>query len=102
VLGKMVYWSGGRKSSRLGSPGDWPRLVRRMATVMICAPLACTASRVCAKSRYLPVPTIRRDVYALPAMVRVSWESMRVGWAAAPGRKGRPRADAPSMYYPPS
>jgi hypothetical protein len=36
-------------------------LVRRMATVMISAPEASMASRVCAKSLYLPVPTSRRE-----------------------------------------
>jgi hypothetical protein len=35
--------------------------VRRIATVTICAPEASTASRVCAKSLYLPVPMRRRD-----------------------------------------
>jgi hypothetical protein len=36
-------------------------LVRRIATVTISAPEASTAARVCAKSRYLPVPTSRRE-----------------------------------------
>src|SRR3546814_7383986 len=47
-------------------------LVRRMATVTICVPLASSAARVCAKSLYLPVHTSRRDEYSRPAMVRVS------------------------------
>src|SRR4030095_2939226 len=47
--------------------------VRRMATVTICAPDASIASRVCAKSRYFPVPTRRRERYARPAMTS--------GWA---------------------
>jgi hypothetical protein len=37
-------------------------LVRRIATVTICAPEASTAARVSAKSRYLPVPMSRREV----------------------------------------
>src|SRR5690349_20297787 len=44
-------------------------LVRRMATVTICAPLASMARRVSSWSLYLPVPTSRRDAYARPAMV---------------------------------
>jgi hypothetical protein len=36
-------------------------LVRRMATVMISAPEASIAARVCVKSWYLPVPTSRRE-----------------------------------------
>ena len=41
-----------------------------MATVTISAPLASTAARVSSKSRYLPVPTIRRERYSTPATVR--------------------------------
>src|SRR5579859_7359561 len=40
---------------------------RRTATVTISAPLASTAARVSAKSRYLPVPTISRDLKVRPA-----------------------------------
>src|SRR5450830_910468 len=47
-------------------------LVRRMATVTICAPLASTARRVSSKSLYLPVPRSRREAYALPAIFRES------------------------------
>jgi len=36
-------------------------LVRRIATVTISAPLASTAARVSAKSRYLPVPISSRE-----------------------------------------
>ena len=36
----MVNFVGGSTSSRFGSPAFWPMLVRRMATVTICAPLA--------------------------------------------------------------
>src|SRR6266446_2359155 len=43
-------------------------LVRRIATVTICAPEASIAARVCAKSLYLPVPTSSRERYARPAM----------------------------------
>src|SRR3569832_1907999 len=44
-------------------------LVRRMATVMISAPLASTAWRVSSRSLYLPVTTSRRDWYSTPAMM---------------------------------
>ncbi|CFP63709.1 Uncharacterised protein [Bordetella pertussis] len=60
-MGSSVNCDGGTKSSRLGSSGFWPILVRRMATVTIWVPLASSAARVCAKSWYLPVPTSRRD-----------------------------------------
>src|SRR5262245_15911289 len=45
---------------------------RRTATVTISAPDASMAARVSAKSRYLPVPTIRRERYALPPSCRRS------------------------------
>src|SRR5450631_199255 len=48
-------------------------LVRRIATVTICAPLASIAARVSVKSRYLPVPTSSRESYALPAMTSLSF-----------------------------
>src|SRR5690349_8665083 len=38
-----------------------PRSTRRTATVTISAPDASSAARVCAMSRYLPVPTKSRD-----------------------------------------
>src|SRR3954466_5221706 len=63
----MVYFDGGRTSSRLGAFAFWPMLVRRIATVTISAPLASIARRVSSKSRYLPVPTRSRDEYDLPA-----------------------------------
>jgi hypothetical protein len=63
---------GGSTSSRLGCPGSCPILVRRIATVMICAPDASTASRVSSKSRYLPVPTSRRDEKILLPSLKVS------------------------------
>jgi hypothetical protein len=44
-------------------------LVRRIATVTIPAPEASMAARVSAKSLYLPVPTSKRERYAVPAMV---------------------------------
>jgi len=43
-------------------------LVRRIATVTICAPLASTAALVSAKSLYLPVPISSREEYGLPAI----------------------------------
>src|ERR1700722_15675420 len=39
---------------------------RRTATVTISAPLSSTAALVSAKSRYLPVPTISRDLNFFP------------------------------------
>src|SRR3569623_1851444 len=59
-------------SSKLGSPLFWPMLVRRIATVMISAPLASTARRVSSRSLYLPVPTSRRDWYSRPARMSES------------------------------
>src|SRR3954468_24838231 len=47
-------------------------LTRRTATVTICAPEASTAAAFCAKSLYLPVPTISRDEKARPATCQVS------------------------------
>src|SRR5581483_10578999 len=47
-------------------------LTRRTATVTISAPLASTAARVSAKSRYLPVPTISREVKTRPASSKES------------------------------
>src|SRR5438876_5621750 len=47
-------------------------LVRRIATVTICAPEASIAARVWAKSLYLPVPTSSRERYARPAMTNGS------------------------------
>src|SRR5512140_2875696 len=47
-------------------------LVRRIATVTICAPLASMARRVSSKSRYLPVPTRSRERYCRPAMTSAS------------------------------
>src|SRR4249919_3995146 len=69
----MVKREGGRTSSRLGSPAFWPMLVRRIATVTIAAPEASIARRVSSKSRYLPVPTSRRDSYDLPATTSASF-----------------------------
>src|SRR5215813_7080206 len=53
--------------------------VRRIATVTISAPEASIAARVCAKSRYLPVPTRSRERYALPATTRGSSAPMTCG-----------------------
>src|SRR5208283_1127389 len=53
------------KSSRFSLPRS-VMFTRRTATVTISAPLASTAALVSAKSRYLPVPTIRRDLNCLP------------------------------------
>ena len=47
-------------------------LTRRTATVTISAPLASSAAAFCAKSLYLPVPTISREVKVRPATVQVS------------------------------
>ena len=45
---------------------------RRTATVIISAPDASCAFTITDGDEYLPVPTIRRDVKVLPAMVKVS------------------------------
>ena len=97
MLGSSVYCDGGIASSRLGSFGFWPMLVRRIATVTICAPLASTAARVSAKSWYLPVPTSRRDAYGLPAMTsgsRFSWGFMMSDWL----RSGRMTVCAAGLH----
>jgi hypothetical protein len=47
-------------------------LTRRTATVTISAPDASMARLVSAKSLYLPVPTISRDRYLLPASSKKS------------------------------
>ena len=57
----LVKRSGGSTSSRLGSPGFWPMLVRRMATVTIWAPAASVARRVSSRSLNLPVPVSSRE-----------------------------------------
>src|SRR5262249_59831905 len=49
---------------------------RRTATVTISEPDASTARRVSSNDRYLPVPTIRREVYSRPASVKVSLVSI--------------------------
>src|SRR5690606_18773278 len=51
-------------------------LVRRIATVTICAPLASMAARVSAKSRYLPVPISSREWKLWPPMTSGSAFSM--------------------------
>ncbi|MNT93913.1 hypothetical protein D3C72_2354920 [compost metagenome] len=60
-MGRIVYFDGGMKSSKFGSPFSWPIFTRRMVTVTISAPLSSMANRVSSKSLYLPVPTSRRD-----------------------------------------
>jgi len=44
--------------------------VRRIATVIISAPLASVHALVSARSTYLPEPTSKRELYVLPAIVR--------------------------------
>src|SRR5512137_1299125 len=50
-------------------------LVRRIATVTISAPLASTASFVCARSLYLPVPISSRERNSRAPILRVSFIS---------------------------
>ena len=45
---------------------------RRTATVMISAPEASSALRVCSNEAYLPVPMMSREPYSVPAMVSLS------------------------------
>src|SRR3954453_13320864 len=59
------------KSIRTGCFGS-EMLTRRTATVTISAPDASTAAAFCAKSLYLPVPTISREVKLRPATCQVS------------------------------
>src|SRR6266404_2860144 len=64
---------------------------RRTATVTISAPERSTASRVVAKSRYLPVPTMSRERYERPASTNGSSSalgaavvSIECGWVIQP------------------
>ena len=59
------------KSVSIGALGSLT-LTRRTATVTISAPDAATAAAFCAKSLYLPVPTIRREQKGRPATAQVS------------------------------
>jgi hypothetical protein len=59
------------KSVSIGALGS-ATLTRRTATVTISAPEASTAAAFCAKSLYLPVPTISRERKVLPATVQLS------------------------------
>ncbi len=63
--------AGSIKSVSIGALGSLT-LTRRTATVTISAPLAATAAAFWAKSLYLPVPTISREVNVRPATVQVS------------------------------
>ncbi len=59
------------KSVSIGALGSLT-FTRRTATVMISAPEASSAAAFCAKSLYLPVPTISRDRKVRPATVQLS------------------------------
>ena len=59
------------KSVSIGAFGSLT-FTRRTATVTISAPDASSAAAFCAKSLYLPVPTISREVKVRPATVQVS------------------------------
>src|SRR5215468_387327 len=61
------------KSSRDGLDLS-ARLTRRTATVTMSAPEAACARAISSKLRYLPVPTISRDLKARPAMT--SWSGI--------------------------
>src|SRR5499433_1848788 len=71
----MNILSRGMKSSRDGLDLS-ARLTRRTATVTMSAPEAACARAISSKLRYLPVPTISRDLNARPAMT--SWSDMFV------------------------
>src|SRR5271154_1614155 len=73
------------KSSRFSLPRS-VIFTRRTATVTISAPLSSTAALVSAKSRYLPVPTISRDLNFLPPnsnKVSCIFSALRVALSAA-------------------
>ena len=59
-------------------------LTRRTATVTISAPAAATAAAFCAKSLYLPVPTISRDVKLRPATCQLSCSAVVMASIAQP------------------
>src|SRR5437868_5836979 len=69
-----------------------PISTRRMLTVTISAPLAAIASRITSKSRYLPVPTMRRELNARPPMMSGSppleFASVRVSCISTPLHHG--------------
>ena len=56
-------------------------LTRRTATVTISAPETSMALRVSSKSLYLPVPTMSRERYSLPASLRQSGAAASEAWA---------------------
>src|SRR5688572_20430206 len=62
-------------NSRMSGPPVASRSTRRSATVTISVPLASSASRIASPDENFPVPTMRRDANARPAMTRGS--SMR-------------------------
>ena len=70
------------KSVSIGAFGSLT-LTRRTATVTISAPDASTAAAFCAKSLYLPVPTISRERKVRPATVQVS-SSIAATWSPPP------------------
>src|SRR5687767_5608575 len=57
-------------------------LTRRTATVTISAPDASTAAAFWAKSLYLPVPTISRDLKVRPATVQLSSDIVSIRLSA--------------------
>src|SRR5258708_39951985 len=67
----MKIFSRSMKSSR-DSFERSVRLTRRTATVTISAPEAAWARAISVKLRYLPVPTIKRDRKARPAITSES------------------------------
>src|ERR1700688_894234 len=63
------------------------RLTRRTATVTMSAPEAAWARAISWKLRYLPVPTIRRDLKARPAIT--SWSGIGgLRWRLYSGERG--------------
>src|SRR5580692_968811 len=76
------------------------RLTRRTATVTMSAPEAAWARRISSKLRYFPVPTIKRELKARPAItswsaitiLRISLYSARTAQRAIPAGPQCPRA----------
>ena len=60
-----------------------PGCTRRTATVIISAPEASWARTITVGDEYFPVPTIRREENARPAMTRLSIDALEPGLSAA-------------------
>src|SRR6202041_3656232 len=72
------------------------RLTRRTATVTISAPEAEWARRISSKLRYFPVPTIKRELKARPAIT--SWSAITILRISLYSARTTQRAIAPGPH----